>query len=354
MSRSPPSSGGRRPGPAGSSSSSISACPFGYGEQAPFLGREDLRDPARRRPATTAAAPAPTRRRRSIRRASSGSAAPAESILASLDGGIELAGGTAGHVYLGNRIIRGWALELVLIVALVPVSRRRDRPLRPHAGGGACRCRAPGAPCGRGSASGSGSASWSGSERSPGCFPAGRRSRRRPTARRSPTGRSSGSWCSGLLARARLVARPPGSRCRSAPASDDEVLAGYAVALLALGAVGIATALISPYGLVFVVPSLYAWLWLPQVERAGRLGARPALRRRARRARARRRRDRHPARARARHAALPGVADDPRVHPVDDGSRAPRLGRGRSATRSARGGTLRAGAAACRPPRERP
>ena len=56
----------------------------------------------------------------------------------------------------------------------------------------------------------------------------------------------------------------------AAPASDDELLAGYAVALLALGAVGIATALISPYGLVFVVPSLYAWLWLPQVEqRAG-------------------------------------------------------------------------------------
>ena len=25
--------------------------------------------------------------------------------------------------------------------------------------------------------------------------------------------------------------------------------------------------LISPYGVLFVVPSLYAWLWLPQVER---------------------------------------------------------------------------------------
>ena len=29
----------------------------------------------------------------------------------------------------------------------------------------------------------------------------------------------------------------------------------------------IGTALISPYGLLFVVPSLYAWLWLPQVDR---------------------------------------------------------------------------------------
>ena len=50
------------------------------------------------------------------------------------------------------------------------------------------------------------------------------------------------------------------------PAQPDEVLAGYAVALLALGAVAVATAVISPYGLVFVVPSLYAWLWLPQFE----------------------------------------------------------------------------------------
>ncbi len=52
-----------------------------------------------------------------------------------------------------------------------------------------------------------------------------------------------------------------------APAADDAVLAGYAVSLIALGGVAIATALISPYGLLFVVPSLYAWLWLPQVER---------------------------------------------------------------------------------------
>jgi hypothetical protein len=45
------------------------------------------------------------------------------------------------------------------------------------------------------------------------------------------------------------------------------VLAAYADSLVALGGVAIATALISPYGLLFVVPSLYAWLWLPQMER---------------------------------------------------------------------------------------
>src|SRR5262249_29975527 len=53
-------------------------------------------------------------------------------------------------------------------------------------------------------------------------------------------------------------------------AAGEEALAGYAVALVALGLVAIATAFVSPYGLVFVVPSLYAWLWLPQFD--GRSG----------------------------------------------------------------------------------
>ena len=41
---------------------------------------------------------------------------------------------------------------------------------------------------------------------------------------------------------------------------------------------------ISPYALLFVIPSLYAWLWLPQIDAAARLAARLSLRRRARRA----------------------------------------------------------------------
>ena len=47
------------------------------------------------------------------------------------------------------------------------------------------------------------------------------------------------------------------------------MLAGYTVALLALGAIAIGTAVINPYALVFVIPSLYAWLWLPQVATRG-------------------------------------------------------------------------------------
>ena len=51
--------------------------------------------------------------------------------------------------------------------------------------------------------------------------------------------------------------------CRSPPPSPEERLAGLATALGALGLVALALALWKPYALVFVLPSLYAWLWLP-------------------------------------------------------------------------------------------
>ena len=64
----------------------------------------------------------------------------------------------------------------------------------------------------------------------------------------------------GLRARARLIPR--------ARARPEEDLGAYAVAFVALLIVATATALVSPYGLVFVLPSLYAWLFLPQLRRA--------------------------------------------------------------------------------------
>jgi hypothetical protein len=51
-------------------------------------------------------------------------------------------------------------------------------------------------------------------------------------------------------------------------------LAGLATALGALGLVALALALWRPYALVFVLPSLYAWLWLPL---EGRLWQRTVL-----------------------------------------------------------------------------
>ena len=55
------------------------------------------------------------------------------------------------------------------------------------------------------------------------------------------------------------------------PVAPDERLAGFVVALATLAVVAVGLAALQPYALVFVLPSLYAWLWLP-------LEARPAVR----------------------------------------------------------------------------
>lgn len=53
----------------------------------------------------------------------------------------------------------------------------------------------------------------------------------------------------------------------------EERLAGYAVALAWLGLVAVVIAVAKPYALVFVLPSLYAWLWLPLRTRFWERGA---------------------------------------------------------------------------------
>src|SRR5438552_1904297 len=64
-----------------------------------------------------------------------------QELMSSLDQGLELTQGTSSYIYLGARIVRGWALELVLIAALLPFlaaavdlfarCRRRRIPLTP-------------------------------------------------------------------------------------------------------------------------------------------------------------------------------------------------------------------------------
>ena len=56
-------------------------------------------------------------------------------------------------------------------------------------------------------------------------------------------------------------------------AAPDERLAGFIVALALLGLVAVGLAAFRPYALVFVLPSLYAWVWLPLEARlAVRIG----------------------------------------------------------------------------------
>ncbi len=115
--------------------------PFGYGAQAPLLGKEI---PAVR--LTTASdggtppggdeiATLDRARLTQLGRAS-------ETLLNSLDAAVELPTTTAGALYLGSRAVRGWALGLLLLVAVVPfagaaldlLSRCRRRRLALRAG----------------------------------------------------------------------------------------------------------------------------------------------------------------------------------------------------------------------------
>ena len=44
----------------------------------------------------------------------------AQETLGSLNQGLEVAQGTSSYVWVGNRIVQGWAIELVLIGLLIP------------------------------------------------------------------------------------------------------------------------------------------------------------------------------------------------------------------------------------------
>jgi hypothetical protein len=46
----------------------------------------------------------------------------------------------------------------------------------------------------------------------------------------------------------------------------EEELAGYTAALLILGLVSLLVVAVNAFALVFVLPSLHAWLWLPQFQ----------------------------------------------------------------------------------------
>lgn len=237
--------------------------PFGYGEQAPFLERgiSAVRLATVGDSAAGAATDTPENldaaRFDRLGRA-------AETLLASLDASVGLAGGTSGSLFLGSRVVRGWAIELVLLASLVPfLAGAIDLYVR---------CRGRGLPL-RGAwlalRTRLGLWLWVGGVVAfgalVGIFP---RHGSLPPAPDSPA--VSGWPVGGLLGLAALVALAWAhtwyrSRARRVAGPADE-LAGYAVALVALGAVAVAVAVVNPYTLVFLVPSLYAWLWLPQVQ----------------------------------------------------------------------------------------
>jgi hypothetical protein len=255
---------GRLPARAGTLAQLLDlAFPFSLFEQAPFVGRGI--------PAitlTTAGERPPTGFTDSIDRLHSprfsAIGRSAQDLLRSLDQGAELTQGTSSYLYLGARIVRGWALEFVLVAALLPFliaavdlfarCRRRHIPLVP-----ALR-----------------------SYRNRlvfwlwvvavfelfaliGVWPGGAAL---PVAPQTP---AAGDWprlgllglvllaaLGWLVARDRLLPR------RAVTLTEE--LAGTTVALLVLALVGLLVAATNPFALIFVLPSMHAWLWLPHVR----------------------------------------------------------------------------------------
>jgi hypothetical protein len=239
--------------------------PFGFGAQAPALG-EGL--PAVRittapdggtPPGGDEIAGLDRTRLTQLGRAS-------ETLLTSLDAAVELPTTTGGALYLGERAVRGWALELLLVVAVVPfggaaldlLSRCRRRRLALAPAWRALRRRF---------------GLWLvfgvllGLAALAGALPV--EPKLPPPPDQPPLDRwPVGAVALGLIAAALVWLR---ARARLIPrvrARPEEDLAAYAVAFVALLGVAAWTTLVSPYTLVFLLPSLYAWLALPQLRRS--------------------------------------------------------------------------------------
>ena len=255
-----------------------------------------------------------------------------QDLVGSLDAGLELTQGTTSYIYLGSRIIRGWAIEFVLLTALLPFligvvdlfarCRRRRIPLAPAARSLRSRLLFWGY---------AGLLLFVAAQL--GAFPEGEPRPLPPDAgvyQPSPVVLTVigtlliAGW---LLGRERLIPRRP--------ATLEETLAGHTVALLALGLVALVVVATNPFSLVYLLPSLYAWLWLPQAHAAS-----PAARGALLAARPRRAADPHPllrnpVRPRRRRAVVPALTRGRRLRPVGGGAARTRLAGGRGAARDA-------------------
>jgi hypothetical protein len=189
----------------------------------------------------------------------------AQQLVSTLDGSADVASGTDAYVYLGGRALRGWAIALTLLVALLPVlastvgllarCRRRRLSLAPALR--AVRTRAlfmlwiAGVVYLLGAV---------------GAIPQGVSGRALTPDAPAATAWDIGALVAlGLLAFAAYVVawRRIG---RIGEIDAGASLAGHAGAMIALSLVALATALVNPFALVFVLPSLHAWLWLPHLR----------------------------------------------------------------------------------------
>jgi hypothetical protein len=191
----------------------------------------------------------------------------AQDLLGTLDEGVEFAQGTSSYLYLGSRLIRGWAVELVLMACLLPfLAAAVDLFARCR------RRRIPLAPALRSLRSRLGFWAWVvvlfelfGLL---GAWPDGAP---RPV---SPRSDAATNWPAGMLILLGLLALGGWlvTRERLLPRDKvgvEEELAGHTAALLALAALSLLVVATNPFALLFLLPSLHAWLWLPQMRRLG-------------------------------------------------------------------------------------
>ena len=238
--------------------------PFNAWEQAPFISRGI---PAVTLTTTGDRPPSPADTPQRIDATRIGQMArAAQDLLGTLDQGAEFVQGTSSYVYVGSRLIRGWAIELVLMAMLLPFfaaaidlfarCRRRRIPLAAALRSYRSRL-----------------AFWvwtavifeffalvelwpTGAARPPEL--SGAAARHWPAFGILMLGALMlAGW---LVARDRLLPRQP--------VSPEEELAGYTVALLCLCALALLVVATNPFALVFLLPSLHLWLWLPNLRRS--------------------------------------------------------------------------------------
>jgi len=189
-----------------------------------------------------------------------------EQLLAALDQGApEPRTSSASYIYLGGRFVHGWAIQLLLIVSLIPAlvaivdlvarCRRRHVAFSPA-------LRSLGRRLGF----------WFSLLALfwlfgvIGFWPKGAG---RPLSPDSSAATSLplaalvafafltfGAW---LASRDRLLPRTE--------ASGEQELAGYASALVAVAGASLAVAWLNSYALLFLLPPLHAWIWMPQLRR---------------------------------------------------------------------------------------
>jgi Peptidase family M28 len=237
--------------------------PFAAGEQGRFLGHGIAAVTLGTEPEqSTSAASDPELRARRLGQLGRATEALVDSLDASAGGAFR----TPDTIFFADRAGSGWAARLVLVLAVVPFAlgladlfvraRRRRLPLAPALRSQRARL---------GLALFGGALVWLGARL--GALPTGASLPLPPytdLVSFPPVGSllllAAAFGVGWLLVRTRLTPA-------TAPPPTDR-LAGLVVGLSVIGIVAVALALTKPYALVFVLPSLYAWLWLPLEGRA--------------------------------------------------------------------------------------